>query len=287
MSSEGQTRPPGRVPAVFSVDVDDFPGSEAGVEWLLDLLAREKGPGSFFVTGKFASRQPALVREIKDKGHEVACHGWAHGLDWDEDFGRMSPEEQLRRLRLANGAIQQACGMAPTGFRAPYLSVGGDTLRSLAGTGYRWDSSVGSGRFDFGLGRVNRLGYVFAPRVPYRPDWTRPERRGAADLTEVPCSAAGLPFSLTTGRVFGPRILSFVGRWVFRRFRPVVFLLHPWELVETGKVDHGRRLPGRHLKRRGAEAKVIVEAVLASWRERMELTTFERVVGGHEANRIA
>ena len=47
---------------------------------LLDLFGRSDVTATFFVLGWVAERFPALVREIADRGHEVASHGYNHQL---------------------------------------------------------------------------------------------------------------------------------------------------------------------------------------------------------------
>src|SRR5207237_1415010 len=45
-------------------------------ERLLDLLDTHRARGTFFVLGVVAQRYPRLVREIVERGHEIASHGW-------------------------------------------------------------------------------------------------------------------------------------------------------------------------------------------------------------------
>src|SRR5205085_9972550 len=47
-------------------------------ERLLDLLDTHRARGTFFVLGVVAQRYPRLVREIVERGHEIASHGWDH-----------------------------------------------------------------------------------------------------------------------------------------------------------------------------------------------------------------
>ena len=45
---------------------------------LLDVLDSHRARGTFFTLGVVAQRHPRLVREIVDRGHELASHGWDH-----------------------------------------------------------------------------------------------------------------------------------------------------------------------------------------------------------------
>src|SRR4029453_15251742 len=53
---------------------------EANTHRMLDLLAEPGVPAPFFGLGWGAQRWPHLVTEIARRGHEVACHGFAHRL---------------------------------------------------------------------------------------------------------------------------------------------------------------------------------------------------------------
>ena len=52
----------------------------AATRRLLDTFDATGSRATFFVLGWVAERQPALVREIADRGHEIACHGYGHEL---------------------------------------------------------------------------------------------------------------------------------------------------------------------------------------------------------------
>ncbi|MBC7292479.1 MAG: polysaccharide deacetylase family protein, partial [Actinotalea sp.] len=68
---------------------------------LLDALAAEGVPATFFVTGARVAEHPELVRRIRAEGHEVGVHGWSHAdlaalPDW-----RRNLELSLGQLSLA------------------------------------------------------------------------------------------------------------------------------------------------------------------------------------------
>src|SRR5215472_6413370 len=98
---------PAKVASAFSVDVEDYFHVEAFSrdvsrdDWpnypsrvvantrkLLDLLDRYRVRGTFFVLGWVAERQGELVREIRDRGHELGCHSYWHRLIY-----RLTPDE--------------------------------------------------------------------------------------------------------------------------------------------------------------------------------------------------
>jgi len=53
-----------------------------GTHRLLDTFDETESRATFFVLGWFAERQPALIREIADRGHEITCHGRVDLCGW-------------------------------------------------------------------------------------------------------------------------------------------------------------------------------------------------------------
>ncbi|MGC9319565.1 MAG: polysaccharide deacetylase family protein, partial [Armatimonadota bacterium] len=44
----------------------------------LDLLDEYQTRATFFVLASQAAEEPEPIREIADRGHEIASHGWTH-----------------------------------------------------------------------------------------------------------------------------------------------------------------------------------------------------------------
>jgi peptidoglycan/xylan/chitin deacetylase (PgdA/CDA1 family) len=112
-------------------------GPRVGVGRVLDVLARESIPATWFVPGHTLVTFPDSVAAIVAGGHELACHAWAH-----EDLAT-HPDDERQILERAVEALTRAAGGAPpTGFRAPYWSLGPRTLEHVAELGFRYDSSL-------------------------------------------------------------------------------------------------------------------------------------------------
>lgn len=188
---------------------------------VLNLLDKHKTHATFFVLGWIAKRLPELIREVEDKGHEIAVHGYSHLL-----LTEITPSEFDDDLALALETIK-ACGIKQPllGFRAPSFTIVEKTkewaLPTLEKYDFRYDSSV------FPVGFHPDYGLADAPLVPYKI---------TENLYEFPMSCL---------EVFGKR-LPFCGGGYFRLFpysytkfcmkrcnaqgRSAVFYLHPWEL---------------------------------------------------------
>src|SRR5262245_14000247 len=73
----------------------------ANTNRLLDLFEEHAVRGTFFVLGWVAERYPDLVRTIAARGHELASHGYAHRLVYDQ-----SPEVFRDDVRRAKQLIE-------------------------------------------------------------------------------------------------------------------------------------------------------------------------------------
>ncbi len=216
----------------FTVDCDWVPGSQVGLERLLDLCDRLNLKSTIFFAGRFAEAYPALVHECHARGHVLGTHGWAHGgLEEDEDFRRADYHQQREWIRLATQAVERAAGIRPTIFRAPNLWISKTTFEALEAEGYRYDSSVPARRFDMGFGRVHYLTYFWAPLIPYRPTRHNLAEPGGHSIIEIAPSSCLFPINLATLRTLGLPTLQHMMRWIGRRSRHLVFYCHPSEFV--------------------------------------------------------
>jgi polysaccharide deacetylase family protein (PEP-CTERM system associated) len=196
---------------------------EESTQRLLDLLERTDTRATFFVLGWVAERQPRLVRDIHRRGHEVACHGYAHRLIY-----RMERRDLQADVRRAKRAVEDAAGAAVAGYRAPTFSIVRESLWALdvlGEEGFRYDSSIFPIHHD-------RYGIPDAPRFPYRVALA-----AGGGLVEFPIStlvvgAQHVPFS--GGGYFRLAPYRLVRAALSRLNRaegmPGMVYLHPWEL---------------------------------------------------------
>jgi peptidoglycan/xylan/chitin deacetylase (PgdA/CDA1 family) len=231
------------MPWHFTVDVDWVPGSEVGLEGLLDFCDRWKLKATIFVAGRFAETYADLIGECRRRGHELGTHGWEHGgLENDEDFRSASYDQQRAWIRLATEAVEKASGVCPVVFRAPSLWVGETTLRALEDEGYRYDSSVPARRFDCGFGRVHYLKYFRASSEPYRLSSRHLRLPGDSSIIEMAPSAFLFPINMATLRVFGLPVMKWMVRLISRRASRVVFYCHPYEFVQAHRQSFPRNM---------------------------------------------
>ena len=108
-------------------------GVKEGIPRLLDLFDRKKVKVTSHVVGDAATKAPDLVREIHDRGHEIAGHGmtWEPHWRWTEQQERASYEDSTNLL-------EKIVGSRPTGFNAFALRGSPSTLGILQELGYEY-----------------------------------------------------------------------------------------------------------------------------------------------------
>jgi polysaccharide deacetylase family protein (PEP-CTERM system associated) len=207
--------------------------AEENTRRLLDLFEASNMKSTFFVLGWVAKRSPQLIREIHDRGHEVASHGMSHLLVYNQ-----TPQEFASETIESKKLLEDITGAPVLGYRASTYSI---TRRSLWAldilheAGFLYDSSIFPIRHDM-------YGIPDAPREPGHIDTPK-----GASIVEFPMSTApmfGFTLPVSGGGYF--RLLPY---WLTnaglrklndRMDRPFIFYLHPWEVdpaqprVQTG-----------------------------------------------------
>lgn len=106
---------------------------------LLDRLSERGVTATFFVEGLNAELYPDLLREVADRGHEVAYHAWRH-----EQWDGLSAGEQTENLARGVAAFERL-GIEIAGLRPPGGRLGPGGVRVLRETGLRYCSPAGTG----------------------------------------------------------------------------------------------------------------------------------------------
>lgn len=194
---------------------------EGNCDRILQMFADAGVKGTFFTLGWIAERHGSLIRRIAQEGHEVASHGWDH-----QRVFQMGAQRFARDLEMSRKAIENAAGVAVSGYRAPSFSIDGRTpwaFEVLAEQGYAYSSSVAPIGHD-------HYGWRDAPRFAFHP-------LAGHSLLEIPVTTAlfaGRRLAAGGGGFF--RVLPYgFSRWAIRQVnrqdgRPAVFYFHPWEI---------------------------------------------------------
>lgn len=188
-------------------------------EKVLKLLKDYNTKATFFVLGYIAYKEPALIKTIRDEGHEIATHGFFHKRVFE-----LTPIEFEDDLKHSIDAITTASNSEVIGFRAPEWSIRFDTFWAfeiLARNKIKYDSS---------LVPLTRMGHRKFPRFPCKI------KTKSGEIQEFPLStyrifhenlpfSGGLPLRLTPYFY----ILLYIHK-LNRSGKPAIVYFHPWEL---------------------------------------------------------
>lgn len=216
MSTAGPTNPPQDI----RLRVTDASPRQAGGQSSKNIVR-----ATFFILGWIAQRLHHLVREIHERGHEVASHGFGHELCSGQTQGRLKAD-----LTESKELLENITGAVISGYRAPSFSINDNVLQLIEQSGYQYDSSYNSFRMH------GRYGHA---------DFSRYKRAGttyriSSRFFEIPVS--NLEYGIRPSKMVFP----WGGGGYFRMIPLPLFLkgvrhilagqdaytlyLHPWEI---------------------------------------------------------
>ena len=212
---------------------------------LLDLLDARRRRATFFVLGWVADRDRSLVREIADRGHEIASHGMSHEMP-----DAQTPREFRKDVRASKAMLEDVAQEPVVGYRAPGFAVSRRTPwvhDVLAEEGYVYSSSVCPPRIDEGYG---------SPRTT--PWKVSAGKDGILELPPLTHRMSGQNVPIAGGsyvRLLPVRTVSDAIKAMNLRGAPAVLTVRPWEIDNT---------------RAGSQ-----EVSLSRWRHWMGVDSFE------------
>lgn len=207
---------------------------------VIDLLEEHDLKGTFFVLGWVAEHFPILIRQISDRGHEVACHGYGHEL-----VHRIGPDSFRADVRRAKGVLENITGHRVLGYRAPSYSITAKSLWALdilIEEDFAYDSSIFPIFHDqYGIPGAERFPHDIVREAGTIREFplttlamTLPGRKLA-----LPIAGGGYLRLLPAGMIY----------WGMHRInlndgQPVVLYFHPWE-IDPGQPRIRARLKSR------------------------------------------
>lgn len=203
-------------------DWDSYPlRVEQNTQRILQIFAAHDIRATFFVLAWVAERCPQLVRDICQQGHELACHGYAHQLIYEQ-----GPQSFREDIKKAKCILEDISGEQVIGYRAPSYSITNQSLWAidiLYEEGFVYDSSIFPTHHDrYGIPQAKRHRHT----VKY----------GAHALQEFPPSTVPIgKWNLPVAgggyfRLFPYMITKKSIEFNNREQQPFVFYLHPWEI---------------------------------------------------------
>jgi len=107
---------------------------------ILSFLDKHQQKATFFIIGWIAKRNPVMVKEIADAGHEIGLHSYGHQLIWQQ-----TPDEFRQDLMRNIGILEDQLGYKVDKYRAPGFSIKHSNTWAfdvLAETGIITDASI-------------------------------------------------------------------------------------------------------------------------------------------------
>lgn len=188
---------------------------------ILDQLDAHNVKATFFTLGQVGQKFPELIKDIVNRGHEMAVHGFDH---WT--FDKMTPEKALDEISRAKKLFEDLTGVEVTGHRAPAFSITKKTawgLNVIAEAGFKYDSSI----LPANLGKHSW--------AEFKKDICRLNLENGNSIIEIPISTINLrnkeiPFS-------GGGYFRLMPKWLIQRLyqtytekQTAIHYMHPYEI---------------------------------------------------------
>jgi len=201
----------------------DWPSYKPTVDYntrrLLDLFEQHDTKSTFFILGWVAQAFPQLIKEISDRGHEIASHGSNHRRASTQTWAELRLD-----IRNSINILEQESGQKVLGYRAPSFSIGKNNewvFDLLAELGLIYSSST----------------YPIEHDLYGTPDWPRFIHQRKEGIIEIP-----IPTLRTNKKNMGiggggyfrlyPYFLSKnrITKYIKEEKQPYSFYFHPWEI---------------------------------------------------------
>ncbi|MBN1588582.1 MAG: polysaccharide deacetylase family protein [Pirellulales bacterium] len=222
---------------------DDYVGCAKGTGRILEILAKNQIPSTFFFTGDALRNCPESAHQVQAAGgHEIGCHTLHHESIGNASFRcpgvqPVMPEEVFNRIAKATDLVESKAGTRPVSFRAPRGWSSNEALQALEKLGYVADSSY--------MAACHRKHSL--PYYPSAEDWTQ---SGDLAILEIPLFGGDMVGRERDGndwleddpwialRLKGAEaVLGMIMREAQRQHEQgnpalACFYLHPWEYIE-------------------------------------------------------
>jgi peptidoglycan/xylan/chitin deacetylase (PgdA/CDA1 family) len=214
-----------------AISMGEF-GPRTGTPRILDLLDRHEITATFFIPGWVAERNRDLVKNVAERGHEVAHHGYLH-----EPPSSLGPEEDEGQiLDHASDILESITGKRPQGYRSPSWELSGNSLQLLHERGFIYDSSLMGDDIPYFVGEDNEI------LVELPVHWSLDD---APYYTYMPVAGRTAPMS-TPNDVLTAWQWEFDG--AFREGRAFMLTMHPHTSGRFARLEALDRLI-QHIKK--------------------------------------
>ena len=209
----------------FTVDVEPdlragrYEGVTSGLLELEKVLDRYNIKPTLFLTCDCLEKYPSLFRRLKDKGWEMALHGYRH-----QRFDDLTRAQKTKAIQSSIKCFKKYLKISPKGFRAPQHSIDEEGIDILNKFKFNYDSSTIPWNFYHIL-------FFWKIKVKFSHHFLPMKIHKMGGLTEIPSSSLIMPFSSVTLRLL-PEGLQNIFFYLVNFYKTPVFLMHSWDLIE-------------------------------------------------------
>ncbi len=114
----------------ITVNVD---WGEEFIPAMLDEFKKNNAQVTFFVTGRWAEKNPELLKQMASAGHSIQNHGYKH-----VHFNQLSSNEVNSEIKKAEDVIYGITGLRTSFFASPYGEYNSQLVRAVNGINYKY-----------------------------------------------------------------------------------------------------------------------------------------------------
>jgi peptidoglycan/xylan/chitin deacetylase (PgdA/CDA1 family) len=141
-------------------------GDKCGIWRILELFDRESIKASFFLNGRTAEQNVDAVREIVDKGHELAAQPYIH-----EYTVMLDKEGERKIIQGSVDAFKNVAGIKPFGYLSPGVRPTPNTIDLITEMGFTWSSDCIDDDVPYAVGRKEQP-IIMMPKDFHPNDYT-------------------------------------------------------------------------------------------------------------------
>jgi peptidoglycan/xylan/chitin deacetylase (PgdA/CDA1 family) len=139
----------------------------SGIWRIMEILDRHEAKATCFIGGLAAEKAPEIVKELSQRGHEIA----AHSYDQSEPLFMMTREKEKEVIRKSVIALENASGQRPVGWISPGTRPTENTLELLVEEGFVWHGDFFDSDFPYKMKVKDRVLIEVPYKVPGHTDY--------------------------------------------------------------------------------------------------------------------
>ena len=131
-----------QTPLPVNLQVTEYKNPEALIKVISEMEARNIKPATIFVSGELAKNNCQLIKDLDQKGYEIAAFGYA--LNENGEFiqlANLTKEKQEEIIKNTKDDIENCLGHKIAGFRSQRFSQNKDTIEIVKDLGFSWNGS--------------------------------------------------------------------------------------------------------------------------------------------------